>query len=134
MHEKVIEEVTAEVGGNLISLRSGNVEDLVQNISKIAGVGYFAPDAWTGYSSSVFSQAKSTLIQLADSGLLMGEKGESMTSEAVEQFFQASEQSILDFSGAAFAVGMEDSILSLPDTMDGRSLKEFKQAYLRNNS
>ena len=134
MHEKVIEEVTAEVGGNLISLRSGNVEDLVQNISKIAEVGYFAPSSWTGYSSSVLSQAKSTLIQLADSGLLMGEKGESMTSEAVEQFMQAYKQSILDFSGAAFAVGMEDSILSLPDSMDGKSLKEFKQAYLRTNS
>jgi len=134
MHEKVIEEVTAEVGGNLISLRSGNVEDLVQNISKIAGVGYFAPDAWTGYSSGVFSQAKLRLIELADSGLLMGEKGESMTSEAVEQFIKASQQSILDFSGAAFAVGMEDSILSLPDSMDGKSLKEFKQAYLRSNS
>jgi hypothetical protein len=134
MHEKVIEEVTAEVGGNLISLRSGNVEDLVQNISKIAGVGYFAPSAWTGYSSGVLGKAKSTLIQLADSGLLMGEKGESMTSEAVEQFFEASKQSILDFSGAAFAVGMEDSILSLPDSMDGKSLKEFKQAYLRSNS
>jgi hypothetical protein len=134
MHEKVIEEVTAEVGGNLISLRSGNVEDLVQNISKIAGVGYFAPDAWTGYSSGVLSRAKLRLIELADSGLLMGEKGESMTSEAVEQFFEASQQSILDFSGAAFAVGMEDSILSLPDSMDGKSLKEFKQAYLRSNS
>jgi hypothetical protein len=57
-----------------------------------------------------------------------------MTSEAVEQFFEASKQSILDFSGAAFAVGMEDSILSLPDSMDGKSLKEFKQAYLRSNS
>jgi hypothetical protein len=134
MHEKVIEEVTAEVGGNLISLRSGNVEDLVQNISKIAGVGYFAPSAWTGYSDSVFDKAKSTLISLADSGLLMGEKGESMTSEAVEQFLKASQQSILDFSGAAFAVGMEDSILSLPDSVDGKSLKEFKQAYLRTNS
>jgi len=134
MHEKVIEEVTAEVGGNLISLRSGNVEDLVQNISKIAGVGYFDPSAWTGYSGSVLSRAKSTLISLADSGLLIGEKGESMTSEAVEQFIQASQQSILDFSGAAFAVGMEDSILSLPDSVDGKSLKEFKQAYLRTNS
>jgi len=134
MHEKVIEEVTAEVGGNLISLRSGNVEDLVQNISKIAGVGYFAPDAWTGYSSGVFSKAKLRLIELADSGLLMGEKGESMTIEAVEQFIESSKQSILDFSGAAFAVGMEDSILSLPDSMDGKSLKEFKQVYLRSNS
>lgn len=134
MHEKVLEEVTAEVGGNLISLRSGNVEDLVQNISKIAGVGYFDPSAWTGYSGSVFSRAKSTLISLADSGLLVGEKGESMTSEAVEQFIKASQQSILDFSGAAFAVGMEDSILSLPDSLDGKSLKEFKQAYLRTNS
>ena len=134
MREKVIEEVTAEVGGNLISLRSGNVEDLVQNISKIARVGYFAPRAWTEYSGSLLSEAKSTLIQLADSGLLMGEKGESMTSEAVAQFIQASQQSILDFSGAAFAVGMEDSILSLPDSMDGKSLIEFKQAYLRTNS
>ena len=143
MSEKVIEEVTAEIGGNVTSLRSIGPEGLVKNIDDVVNVGYYRPDSWSGYMGRAIDPIRRELKSLARAGLLVDETGKQIAIEQIPESARDSidllvkevfEKPLADFSGAAFAIGMEDSILALPDTMDGVSLKQFKQSYLRKNS
>lgn len=129
MHEKVMEEVTAEVGGLQISLRAGNAKGILEHIERTAGVGYYRPDSWSGYAGIIGSDIKRAIQNLTSSGLLINpETGLAFSQKEGEAWFERTfGRDLLNFSAANFHIGMENSILALPDTEE---LRPIKQKYL----